>query len=277
MHIHRAGLYRVIRIPNGLQQLFPAEGHAGMGQKQPQKFIFLIGQGNPLTIDGDGVLALVQRQAVQFQKRRRLLWLASAQNGLHPGHHLHHAEGLGDVVVGAQIQTLYLVKFRAPGGGHNHGNVPVPLVGAQPLQNRHAVLSGQHHVQNHQLRLLLLQSLPEFGPVGKAPGLQPGGMQGIYFNFPNARVVLYTPDHAHISLFVLRFLYTTPFGPKTQACYWHSSRIPVRENSTHSAMFVQWSPMRSKYLAIISRSSAYSPSPGLDAIMAIMSDLTSLK
>ena len=52
MHIHRAGLYRVIRIPDGLQQLLPAEGHAGVTEEQPQKLVFLVGKHNPLTVDG---------------------------------------------------------------------------------------------------------------------------------------------------------------------------------------------------------------------------------
>ena len=43
---------------------------------------------------------------------------------------------------------------------------------------------------------------------------------------------------------------------------------------THSAMFVAWSPMRSKYFAIISRSSAYSPSAGSCAILPIRRSLT---
>ena len=41
-------------------------------------------------------------------------------------------------------------------------------------------------------------------------------------------------------------------------------------NSTHSAMFVAWSPMRSKYLAIIKMSIEYSPESGFWWIMLIM-------
>ena len=59
--------------------------------------------------------------------------------------------------------------------------------------------------------------------------------------------------------------------------YWQSLCMPVTENSTHSAMLVQWSPMRSKYLAIIRRSRAYSPSSGFAAMMPIMAFFTSQK
>ena len=51
----------------------------------------------------------------------------------------------------------------------------------------------------------------------------------------------------------------------------YSPCIPVMENSTHSAMFVAWSPMRSKYLAIIKTSMAYSPESGFWWIMLMRS------
>ena len=56
-----------------------------------------------------------------------------------------------------------------------------------------------------------------------------------------------------------------------------SGWTPVTEKMTHSAMLVAWSPMRSKYLATISRSRAYSPSPGFLAIKSRMSHLIWLK
>ena len=50
---------------------------------------------------------------------------------------------------------------------------------------------------------------------------------------------------------------------------------PVMENSTHSAILVAWSPIRSRYLAIISTSSTRSPSSGFCAISAMRSLLHS--
>ena len=59
-----------------------------------------------------------------------------------------------------------------------------------------------------------------------------------------------------------------------QFAFWfpaYSPCIPVIENSTHSAMFVAWSPMRSKYLTIIKTSIAYSPESGFWWIMLMRS------
>ena len=52
---------------------------------------------------------------------------------------------------------------------------------------------------------------------------------------------------------------------------------PVTEKMTHSAMFVAWSPMRSKYLAIIKRSSANSPSEGSFAMRSMSARFTRAK
>ena len=50
--------------------------------------------------------------------------------------------------------------------------------------------------------------------------------------------------------------------------------LPVMAYSTHSAMFCAWSPMRSKYLAIISRSMAWEPLSAFLRIRPISSFLT---
>ena len=68
-----------------------------------------------------------------------------------------------------------------------------------------------------------------------------------------------------------------PAGETRQAYSLVSGWTPVTEKMTHSAMLVAWSPMRSKYLATISRSRAYSPSPGFLAIKSRMSHLIWLK
>lgn len=53
--------------------------------------------------------------------------------------------------------------------------------------------------------------------------------------------------------------------------------IPVTEKITHSAIFTAWSPIRSKYLAIIKKSRVCSPPAGFSAICAISSFFTFAK
>ena len=78
VHIHRAGLYRVIRIPDGLQQLLPAEGHAGVTEEQPQKLVFLVA-GNAEANRGPFDLAEAESELPQVRVTRLegtyLIWL----------------------------------------------------------------------------------------------------------------------------------------------------------------------------------------------------------
>ena len=51
-----------------ISQPFAKYAISYQGQKQPQQFVFLIGQGHPLPVAGDGVGVLVQDQARQVQQ-----------------------------------------------------------------------------------------------------------------------------------------------------------------------------------------------------------------
>ena len=124
-----------------------------------------------------------------------LLRPAAPQHRLDPGDHLHHAEGLYQIVIRPEVKALNLVILRAPGCGHDDGNIPEIGRGLHPPQQGNTVLPRQHDVQQHQLRGLSLQSLPEGGSVLKAPGTQAGGVQGIQLDLPNPGIVLYAPDH----------------------------------------------------------------------------------
>src|SRR5262249_25495078 len=68
------------------------------------------------------------------------------------GEQLAHAEGLGEVVVGACIQRGDLVSFREAGGQHHHRDGG-PL--AQPPDDLDAVDVGQPEVEDHQVRLTI--------------------------------------------------------------------------------------------------------------------------
>ena len=166
-----------------------------MGQKQPQQLKLLIGQRHSLTLHRDDALLRVQYDAPGPQ-HRLLLRPAAPQHRLDAGHQFHDPEGLGQIVVRPQIQTLYLVVLCALGGGHHHRDAPQGRRGPHPAQQLHAVHAGQHHIQHHQLRLLLrLEGLPEGGTVGKATGLEASGTQGVYFDIPDTGIVLHAPDH----------------------------------------------------------------------------------
>ena len=82
-----------------------------------------------------------------------------------------------------------------------------------PLQERDSIDTWQHYVQDHKLRPLRLQGVPEGGTVCKAAGLETGGTQRVFLNVADAVLVFYAIDHVVSSLW-----------------------LPVTEKITHSAM-----------------------------------------
>ena len=70
-----------------------------------------------------------------------------AQQRLHPGDELRHLEWLGEIIVGAAVETLDLVAGRGPGGQHQDRH---PLARRAPLlQPVAAVPVGQTEVEHH--------------------------------------------------------------------------------------------------------------------------------
>lgn len=61
---------------------------------------------------------------------------------------LTHAEGLGHVVVGAQLEAQHLVGLGGARGGHQDG---YRALLAQPSTHREAVDARQHEVENHRV------------------------------------------------------------------------------------------------------------------------------
>ena len=55
--------------------------------------------------------------------------------------------------------------------------------------------AGEHDVQHHKVRALLLDGLPEGTAVPEAPGGETRRLQGVDLDIPDAAVVFHTPDH----------------------------------------------------------------------------------
>ena len=124
-----------------------------------------------------------------------LLQAGAAQGGTHPGHELHHTEGLGHIVVRPLVQAQYLVILRALGGEHDDLDLPGGGHGPHPAEDLQAVLLGQHNVQQDQLRNLFLHGLPEQGGTLKTLCFHSLALQRIDHQLSDAGVVLQNIDH----------------------------------------------------------------------------------
>jgi hypothetical protein len=83
----------------------------------------------------------------------------ASQHGLDPGRQHPGAEGLGDVVLGADFKAGDDVRVFTLGGQHDDRHGLGLGVGLQGLRHLQAVQPGQHEVQHDQVECLALQLL----------------------------------------------------------------------------------------------------------------------
>ncbi len=92
----------------------------------------------------------------------RSLRVRASQDRLHAGEEHPGAEGLGHVIVGAELQARHDVGLLALGREHDDGDALRRLVGLEHPADLEPVEAGQHQVEDD-----------EIGPVGA------GGLDGL--------------------------------------------------------------------------------------------------
>ena len=122
----------------------------------------------------------------------------AAEHRADTGEQLHNAEGLGHIIVGPQVQSLYDIKFTGFGGHHDDRDVLQLAGGPDFLQNGEPVLTGKHDVQQHQVRNVLLQCFIEFRGLSEASHLVALPPKGITHQFANAFIIFYTVNKRHV-------------------------------------------------------------------------------
>ena len=99
--------------------------------------------------------AVAQLEVVR-ETRDLLLLPAQRELGLDPRQHHREVERLRDVVVGAEVQRLDHVLGGVAGRGHHHRQVRLREALAQRLEHVDAGEARHHHVEQHQVEVLLL-------------------------------------------------------------------------------------------------------------------------
>ncbi|CAN3963006.1 DNA-processing protein DprA, partial [Dysosmobacter welbionis] len=187
--------------PDVLDQLLPGKHLAGVAQQQAQHFKLLLGQDGLLSPDPDDVLPRIHLQNAAAEGA--VLRLRPPQQRPDAGEQLHHAEGLGHIVIGAAVQTHHLVVLRALGRQHDDRQLGRAGRGPELFQDAESILLRQHDIQQHQGRHLLSHGLPEQGGQRKAPGLHTLAVQCIDHKIPDTVVILQQIDHRYPSPFNL--------------------------------------------------------------------------
>ena len=166
VHVDRARVAVGGVAPDALEQHRAAEHAAGVARERGQDLELHVGEPHGLVARGhlaalevDHQLALADRLLellVGLRQRR------APQHGLHAAAELAHREGLGDVVVGAQLQAEHLVDLLGLGGEHDdrHGAARADLAA-----DVEAVELGQHHVEHDEVEAVLAQPVERLAAV----------------------------------------------------------------------------------------------------------------
>src|SRR2546427_4212590 len=84
--------------------------------------------------------------------RRPLLYgLAAPQHGAHPRRQLAEAEGLGDVIVGAELEPAHAIVFGCARGEHDDRNVLGVGSPAQDPADFHAAEDRKVQIEDHEV------------------------------------------------------------------------------------------------------------------------------
>lgn len=91
-----------------------------MLEEDPQKLVFLVGQGDFGAVDEYASCRGLEPDATDLDDRVLAATVAT-QECSHTCHQLGETKRLADVVVGARVQPDHEVDFVGPGGQHQHG------------------------------------------------------------------------------------------------------------------------------------------------------------
>lgn len=111
VHHHRVVAVEVFFLPHTLENLLGGDDVALVFAKQPDDVELGRRQADGLVVQRDGVLFLVDAQAVDDADRAALFGVVggvASQMRFDPGQQLERMERLGDVVVGAGRQAVIL-------------------------------------------------------------------------------------------------------------------------------------------------------------------------
>jgi hypothetical protein len=101
---------------------------------------------------------------------------SAAQQRPHPAAELPDREGLGDVVVGAELEPEHLVEFVVPGGEHDDGD---GALGPEPLAHLEPVELRQHQVEDDEIHVLLGEARERLLAVTRVDDAEPVALERV--------------------------------------------------------------------------------------------------
>src|SRR6185437_14028135 len=188
-----AGVTKVADVPDGVEELLPREDLARVSREEEQQLELLGGEIQRRAVALDTAQARVNGQRAEVDRivehhRGHTARRKPAQNRLDTQHHLARTERLGHVVVRASCETSYLVRLVAARRQQDdrHG-----AVRAQVAADFQAIQTGQHEIQNNQVRRLLRHTAQGGWAVLSRRDDEAGRGEVLAEHFADARLVVH--------------------------------------------------------------------------------------
>lgn len=142
-----------------LEQLIPGQNDIGMFDERREQCVFGCAEGDDDTVAiHDLAFGTVQHPATEAHALTRSRALSgrklvcAAQDCVNTRQEFARAEGLGDIVVGADFEADYAVKFFGAGAQQDHRRL---AMFAHAAAQAEPVLAGHHDVENYQVDFTL--------------------------------------------------------------------------------------------------------------------------
>ena len=157
-------------------------------------------------------VAGVELEAVEGQRalesRRRV---APAEHGAHARRQLARREGLGDVVVGAELEPDDPVGLFAARRQHDHGQVAAR---PDPPAQRQPVGAGQHHVEDDEVGWAAFDQLPRGVAVARLDRVKAVALEVAGDNVAHDRLVVDDQHRRHRIIVAVRHARSTSGGAR---------------------------------------------------------------
>ena len=152
IHIDGTWCHKARIAPHGIQQLVAAEDSSRVPRQVVEQAELGRGGGDQLAADTQLHGATINLDLADAKRFCRFLPLKSAQHGFHTRQQFAGAEGLGDVIVRAQLQTVNPVAFTCQCGQKDHRDHAEGGIGAQTAAQIQPISTGHHDVQQEERR-----------------------------------------------------------------------------------------------------------------------------
>ncbi|MNK99550.1 hypothetical protein D3C87_1199520 [compost metagenome] len=200
-HVDGAVLAVITDAAQRGKDFFPGQNPPGVGHQQPEQIKLGAGQFDAIVVQPGFAQGVVDHQRAELQTplffRDRLRGFTASQQRLDPRQQQARTHRLAYVIVGAQVEAEDLVGVVAARGEHQDRAV---IAVTDLAANAQAVFTGQHQVEDHQVRLFLDDARRRQGAIALDRHAQAIGFQVVAGQFGQTLVVF---DNQYLPGFLL--------------------------------------------------------------------------